>query len=173
MKTATGRTRRSSVATQHAVVIAAPERASWLPKRPELQFATPGVQTASRSAEVMTCISETENDVEPTERIIKRNSALRSNPCSRARFVTAKGVEPASSQHQDCGQLQGGADIVTCIVGNEDCLQSDLELISRDSASHVSFAVEGGPRLPQGRELQVRDSRQERRQRGAEQHPGT
>jgi len=121
----------------------------------------------------ITCISETENDLEPGERLIKRNSALRSNPCSRARFVTAKGAEPAESRLQDCGQLQRGADIVTCIVGNGDCLQGDLGLISRDSASHVSSAAEGGPRLPQGRGLQVRDSRQRRRQRGAEHHPGT
>ena len=173
MKTATGRTGRSSVETQHYVVPAVLGRASWLPKRQELQFATPGVQKASRGAEMITCISETESDLEPNERLIKRNSALRSIPCSRARFVTAKGAEPASSRLQDCGQLQGGADIVTCILRNEDCLQADLELVSRNPAAYLSSAVESGSRLPQGRGLQVRDSRQERRQRGAGQHPGT
>jgi len=143
------------------VVPAALERASQLPKRQELQFATPGVQTASRSAEVITCIPKTEDDLQPDERLIERNSSSRSNPCSRARFVTAKGAEPASLRLQDCGQLQGGADIVTCTVKNKDCLQADLELVSRDSASLVGSAVEGGSRLPQGRGLQVRDSRQE------------
>jgi len=168
-----GRTRRSPVETQHSEVTAAPERASWLLKRQELQFATPGVQTISRGADVITCISETEDDLETDERLIKRNSALRSNLCSRVRFVTAKGVEAAHPRLQDCGQLQGGADIVTCIVGNGDCLQADLELVSRDSASHLSSAVESGSRLPQGRGLQVRDSRQERQQREADWHPST
>ena len=127
----------------------------------------------ARGADVITCIPKTEDDLEPDEKLIKKNSALRSDSRSRARFMTAKGAEPADSRLQDCGQLQGGADIVTCIVGNEDCLQGDLELVSRNSALHVSSAVEGGPRLPQWRELQVRDSRQERRQRGEQQHPGT
>ena len=119
---------------------------------------------------MITCISETEDDLEPDEILIKRNSALRSNLSSRARFVTAKGAELASSRLQDCGQLQRSADIVTCNFGIEDCPQGDLELFSRNSALHVSSAVEGGPRLPQEQELQDRDSRQERRQRGAEQH---
>ena len=147
--------------------------ASWLPKRQELQFATPGVQTASRGRRRDHLHLDTESDLEPEERLIKRNSALRSNLCFRARFVTAQGAEPASSRLQDCGQLQRGADIVTCIVGNEDCLQGDLELVSRNAASHVGSAVESGLRLPKGQVLQVRDSRQQRRQRGAEQHPGT
>jgi len=124
-------------------------------------------------ADITTCIPGTDDDVEPEERLIKRNSALHSNLSSRARFVTAKGAEPADSRLQDCGQLQGGADIVTCIVGNGDCLQADLELVSRNAASHVGSAVESGLRLPKGQVLQVRDSRQQRRQRGAEQHPGT
>jgi len=131
MKTATTRTKESSVETQHSVVPAVLKRASWLPKRQELQFATPGVQTASRGADVIACISETEDDLELGERLIKRNSSLRSNLCSRARVVAAKGTKPADSRLQNCGQLQRGADIVTCIVGNGDCLQADLELISR------------------------------------------
>jgi len=147
--------------------------ASWLPKRQELQFATPGVQTASRGRRRDHLHLDTESDLEPEERLIKRNSALRSNLCFRARFVTAQGAEPASSRLQDCGQLQRGADIVTCIVGNGGCLQADLELVSRNSALHVDSAAECSPRLPQWRGLQVRDSRQERRQQGAEQHPVT
>jgi hypothetical protein len=75
-------------------------------------------------------------------------------------------AEPAGQARaiSDCGQLHRGAEITICTIEIEDDHQSDVKLTSRDTASGLTAPIRGGWRLPEAQELQIRHSRQQRRQ---------
>jgi hypothetical protein len=68
---------------------------------------------------------------------------------------------------QSAGSLTG-AEIIIRTIEIEDDHESNEKLTSRDTASVLTAPIQGGRRPPNGQTLQIRDSRQQRRQQEVE-----